>query len=369
MKIPFLDLKAPYLELKTGLDKAYEHVMASGWYVNGEEVSSFEGEFASYCGSRHCVGVANGLDAIHLILRAYGIGVRDEVIVPAHTFIATWLAVSHVGATPVPVEPDEQTYNINPELIEEKITSKTKAIIVVHLYGQPADMDSINTIAEKHGLKVIEDAAQAHGAYYKGRRVGSLGDAAGFSFYPGKNLGAFGDGGAVTSKHEDLSEKVRMLGNYGSKVKYEHDALGTNSRLDEMQAALLRVKLEVLDEWNERRKNVASIYSKVLSGLSDGLVLPVCASEIDSVWHLFVLRHPERDFICQKMEEEGVATLIHYPHACHKTKAYVSDFKSFDLPIAESFADQVFSIPMGPHLSDIEIEKVCDVLKMAVKHA
>ncbi|MDQ6990710.1 MAG: DegT/DnrJ/EryC1/StrS family aminotransferase [Mariprofundaceae bacterium] len=368
MKIPFLDLKAPYLELKPELDEAYARVMSSGWYINGSEVSSFEGEFSTYCESKHCVGVANGLDAIHLILKAYGIGEGDEVIVPSHTFIATWLAVSHVGATPVPVESCEQTYNIRPDLIESAITDKTKAIIAVHLYGQPADIGLINNVAKKHGLKVIEDAAQAHGARYKGRRVGSLADAAAFSFYPGKNLGAFGDGGAITTNDQALAVRVRMLGNYGSKVKYKHEVMGVNSRLDELQAALLREKLKVLDEWNGRRKRVAFMYLESLWGGNNDLVLPHWISDAEHVWHLFVLRHPKRDQVCQYMREHGVETLIHYPHPCHKTAAYENDFRGYTLPVSEMLADQVFSIPIGPHLLDVEIEKVCDVLKKAVKH-
>jgi len=365
MKIAFLDLKAPYKELKSELDIATQRVMDSGWYINGSEVTSFEKEFSVYCDSLHCVGVGNGLDALMLTLRGLGVGVGDEVIVPSHTFIATWLAVSHVGAIPVPVESDELTYNINPMLIENSITDKTKAIIAVHLYGQPADMDTINTIAQKYDLKVIEDAAQAHGARYKGKRVGSLGDAAAFSFYPGKNLGAFGDGGAVVSGHKELSEKVRMLGNYGSKIKYEHEVLGVNSRLDELQAALLRVKLKVLDEWNLRRRKVAAAYIEAFQGVDDELVLPACINNAEHVWHLFVLRHPKRDKICQYMREKGVDTLIHYPYPCHKTKAYANT--SYDLPVSEMIANQVFSIPMGPHLSDIEVEMVCNVLKKALK--
>ena len=263
--IPFLDLRASYLELKTALDSAFQRVMASGWYILGEELKAFEAEFAEYCNVKYCVGVGNGLDALHLILRAMDIGQGDEVIVPSNTFIATWLAVSYAGATPVPVEPDEATYNIDPSKIEAAITEKTKAIMPVHLYGQPADMDPILKIAARHHLKVIEDAAQAHGARYKGKRTGSLGDAAGFSFYPGKNLGAFGDGGAVTTNDSTLAERVRRLSNYGSQVKYAHDVKGFNSRLDELQAALLRVKLRHLDAWNGRRRQIAAQYLRKLN--------------------------------------------------------------------------------------------------------
>lgn len=256
MKVPFLNLKAPYLELQQELDAAYRRVMESGWYILGQEVEAFEAEFAAYCGTQYCVGVGNGLEALHLILRAMEIGQEDEVIVPANTYIATWLAVSYAGAIPVPVEPDEKTYNINPEQIEAAITPKTKAILAVHLYGQPANMDLINAIAKRYQLRVIEDAAQAHGARYKGRRVGGLGDAAGFSFYPGKNLGALGDGGAVTTNDCHLANKIRLLRNYGSRVKYFNEMKGFNSRLDELQAAFLRVKLTKLDEWNARRDQI-----------------------------------------------------------------------------------------------------------------
>ncbi len=273
MQVPFLNIKAQNVELKAELEAAYTRVMDSGWYILGKEVEAFEAEFASYCGVKYCVGVGNGLEALHLILRAYGIGEGDEVIVPANTYIATWLAVSYAGATPAPVEPDEKTFNINPELIEKAITKKTKAILPVHLYGQCADMDAINEIAKRRGIKVIEDAAQAHGALYKGRKAGSLGHAAGFSFYPGKNLGAIGDAGAVTTNDGELAEKIRLLRNYGSKVKYYNEVKGFNSRLDEMQAAFLRVKLKRLDEWNSRRMQIAKRYFEALKECA-GLGLP-----------------------------------------------------------------------------------------------
>src|SRR5687768_8728860 len=262
--IPFLNMKAPYQELRKELDEVYHRVIASGWYILGEEVESFEREFAAYCGVKHCIGVGNGLEALHLILCAYGIGPGDEVIVPANTYIATWLAVSYAGAQPVPVEPDESTYNLDPDRIEAAITPQTKAILVVHLYGQTAEMDAINTIAHNYGLKVIEDAAQAHGARYRTKRAGSLGDAAGWSFYPGKNLGALGDAGAVTTDDPELAERIRVLRNYGSRAKYVHEVPGINSRLDEMQAAVLRVKLGRLDEWNARRRAIAEVYDAAL---------------------------------------------------------------------------------------------------------
>ena len=303
MNIPFLDLKAPYIELKDELDAAYRRVMESGWYILGTEVEAFEAEFAAYCESKYCIGVANGLDALHLIVRAYGIGPGDEVIVPSNTYIATWLAVTHAGATPVPVEPDVRTYNIDPAKIEQAITPKTKAIMVVHLYGQTADMDPINVIAQKHGLKVIEDCAQAHGARYKDRRTGSLGDAAGFSFYPGKNLGAIGDGGAVTTNDDILAERISVLRNYGSKVKYINDLKGYNSRLDELQAAFLRVKLSRLDEWNERRRQVAQQY--LTNICANTLQLPYVAEKVDPVWHLFVIRTEMRQQLQDKLYVDG----------------------------------------------------------------
>jgi len=358
MKVPFLDLRAAYLELRLELDAAYRRVMESGRYILGEEVEAFEREFAAYCEAKHCIGVGNGLDALHLILRAYGIGMGSEVIAPANTYIATWLAVSYAGATSVPVEPDVRTFNINPDLIKAAITPKTRAIMPVHLYGHAADMDPINVIAKRHGLKVIEDAAHAHGAFYKGRRTGSLGDAAGFSFYPGKNLGAFGDGGAVVTNDGELANKVRVLRNYGSRVKYENDAKGFNSRLDEMQAAFLRVKLKKLDEWNNRRREAAQQY---LDGLQDapGLTLPSAAELAEPVWHQFVIRHPDRDALQQRLAENGIGTLIHYPIPPHLSEAYSEkDWKTGAFPIAEDLAKTVLSLPMGAHLTTDDVIRV-----------
>ena len=350
MSVPFLDLKATYLELQPELDKAYQTVMNSGWYIIGQEVKAFETEFASYCEAKHCIGVGNGLDALFLILRALDIGAGDEVIVPANTYIATWLAVSYVGATPVPVEPSEKTYNIDPQLIEAAITPRTKAIFAVHLYGQPADMDGINQIAKKHGLKVIEDAAQAHGAKYKGRKVGSLGAAAGFSFYPGKNLGAFGDGGAVTTNDDELADKIRVIANYGSRVKYHNEVQGVNSRLDELQAAFLRVKLTKLDEWNQRRQVIADSYLVGLSGLS-GLVLPYVPEWAAPVWHLFVVGTSQREQLQQSLQAAGIGTIIHYPIPPHLSEAY-GEMKDWagQLPITAAAARTVLSLPIGPHL-------------------
>lgn len=355
-KIPFLDLGKTYKELKTELDSAFQRVMNSGWYIQGEELDAFEAEFAEYCSAKFCVGVGNGLDALHLILRAYGIGPGDEVIVPSHTFVATWLAVTHAGAQPVPVEiPDDGTYTISPALIEAAITSRTKAIIPVHLYGRPADMTPITLIGAKHGLKVIEDAAQAHGALYQGRRIGSLGDAAAFSFYPGKNLGALGDGGAITTDDSELATKLRSLRNYGSSTKYVHDMLGFNSRLDSLQAALLRVKLRYLDEWNARRVLVAESYQQLLAGTK--LMLPAVSAGFESVYHLFVVRTPQRDILQTNLKNAGVETLIHYPIPPHKQLAY-TPMQSLDLPVAEGLSREILSLPMGPHLSREEVEKV-----------
>jgi dTDP-4-amino-4,6-dideoxygalactose transaminase len=354
MKVVFLDIKASYSELKNELDAAYQRVANSGWYILGEEVEAFETEFATYCGAKHCIGVGNGLDALHLILRAYGIGTGDEVIVPANTYIATWLAVSHTGATPVPVEPNEQTYNINATLIEAAISKQTKAIMPVHLYGQPAEMEPILEIARHYNLKVIEDAAQAHGATYKGKRTGSLADAAGFSFYPGKNLGALGDGGAVVTNDDTLAEKVRVLRNYGSKIKYHNETQGLNSRLDPLQAAFLQVKLKYLDTWNKRRQKIAQQYQEGLAN-SPALILPFVPDWAEPVWHLFVIRHPKREALENHLKQAGIGTMIHYPISPHLSEAYAAhSWKTGDFPISEKIAQTVLSLPMGPHLKGKE---------------
>lgn len=358
MSLPFLDMKTPYVELKSELDEAYNRVMNSGWYILGKEVEAFEIEFAEYCEAKHCIGVGNGLDALHLILRGYGIGPGDEVIVPTNTYIATWLAVSYAGATPVPVEPDEQTYNINPGLIEAAITEKTRAILPVHLYGQPADMSPINDLAEHYDLKVIEDAAQAHGARYHGKRVGSLGNAAAFSFYPGKNLGALGDGGAVVTNDDGLADRLRTLRNYGSTVKYHHEVKGYNSRLDELQAAFLRVKLARLDEWNDRRRDVAREY---LSRFADAskLILPSVLEGVEPVWHLFVVRHAQRDALQQSLAVAGIGTMIHYPIPPHLQPAYADlGWNEGAFPLAGRMAKEMLSLPIGPHLSEIDVRSV-----------
>jgi dTDP-4-amino-4,6-dideoxygalactose transaminase len=365
MKVPFLDVAAGYRECKGELDAAYARVMSSGSFIMGNELDAFEREFAAYSEVRHCVGVGNGLDALALILRALGIGAGDEVIVPSHTFIATWLAVSQVGATPVPVEPDPRTYNLDPAAVEAAITGRTKAIMPVHLYGQPADVDPMLDLARRSGLKVIEDAAQAHGARYKGRRAGGLGDAAAFSFYPGKNLGAFGDGGAVTTNDDALAERIRLLRNYGSRVKYEHAELGTNSRLDELQAAFLRVRLARLDEWNDRRRVRARQYLERLAGAGE-LRLPYVPDWAEPVWHLFVVAHPRRDALRARLGDAGVDTLVHYPIAPHESGAYRDARAWPPLPLASRMAREVMSLPMGPHLGEAEAEAVAASVRSSV---
>jgi dTDP-4-amino-4,6-dideoxygalactose transaminase len=360
-KIPFLDLRKCYLELKAELDSVFQRVMDSGWYIHGEELKAFESEFAEYCNVKYCIGVGNGLDALHLILCTMDIGAGDEVIVPSNTFIATWLAVSYAGATPVPVEPDKATYNIDPNRIEEAITEKTKAIMPVHLYGQPADMDSILEIADKYRIKVIEDAAQAHGALYKKKRVGGLGDAAGFSFYPGKNLGAFGDGGAVTTNDPIIAEKVRQLSNYGSQVKYSHNIKGFNSRLDEIQAALLRVKLRHLDEWNARRRKIADKYLKKLAG-QDYLILPQVPMFAEPVWHLFVIRTPERERLQKYLMDCGIQTLIHYPVPPHRQGAY-NELSHLSFLVSEQIHKEVLSLPISPVMDENDVEYVWNALE------
>lgn len=357
MKIPFLDLKAPVVELSAELDAAYHRVMESGWFILGAEVEAFESEFAAYCGVKHAVGVGNGLEALHLILRALDIGPGQEVIVPSNTYIATWLAVTYAGAVPVPVEPDPTTHNLDPARIQAAVTERTRAVLPVHLYGQPADMDPINEAAARHGLKVIEDAAQAHGAKYRGKRVGGLGHAAGFSFYPGKNLGALGDGGAVTTNDDQVAARVRALRNYGSTVKYVNEVAGFNSRLDELQAAFLRVKLPYLDQWNRRRARVAERYRSGL--INCGLGLPLPPEWAEPAWHLYVVRTEERDLLHKHLSDQGIGALIHYPIPPHLQQAYANlGHRKGDFPVAEQLAREVLSLPMGPHLNDQEQSRV-----------
>lgn len=361
MAVPFLDLHAAYDEVRQEIDTAIARVLDSGWYILGPEVDAFEAEFAEYTGTAHAIGLANGLDALHLALRAMDVGPGDEVIVPSNTYIATWLAVSQCGAVPVPVEPDEVTYNLEPSLIEAAITPRTKVILPVHLYGQPADMDPIMTIARNHGLRVLEDAAQAHGARYKGKRIGGHGDAVAWSFYPGKNLGALGDGGAVTTHDPGLADRIRVLRNYGSRVKYVNEVQGYNSRLDPIQAAVLRVKLAHLDEWNARRGAVARRYLEDLAGLD--LVLPQVPEWAEPAWHLFVVRHRQRDALQRQLAEAGIGSLIHYPIPPHRQQAYAGLGFAQDLfPLASRLADEVLSLPMGPHLATGQADAVVATL-------
>ena len=362
MKIPFATFKPMHDEIRKELDFAYAKVMDSNYFIQGEECHKFEQEFAKYCNTKYCVGVATGLDAIYLILRAMEIGQGDEVIVPSNTYIATALAVSYTGAIPVFVEPEIENYNINTNKIEEKITNRTKAIIAVHLQGRAADMDEVNKIAKKYKLYVIEDAAQAHGAKYKGKRVGALSDAASFSFYPGKNLGALGDGGCVTTNNSVLADKIRALGNYGSDYKYHHIYQGTNSRLDEMQAAFLRVKLPQLEKWNHFRRKVADRYLKEIN--NPLITLPVSTSkEYEHIYHVFVIRSPRRDDLEKYLNENGIGTVKHYPIPMHLQKAYASlNIKKGQLPIAEEISETVLSIPMYYGMTDVEIDYVIDMI-------
>lgn len=362
MEVPFADLRPMHDEIRAELDAAYKKVMDNSWFIQGEELEAFEQEFAKYVGVKHCVGVATGLDALYLVLKAYGIGAGDEVIVPSNTFIATALAVSYVGATPVFVEPEIETFNIDVSKIESAITTKTKAIMAVQLQGRCCDMDEINRIATKHGLKVIEDAAQAHGAKYKGKMAGSLGDAAGFSFYPGKNLGALGDGGCVTTNDDELAAKVRALGNYGSDYKYHHIYKGTNSRLDEMQAAFLRVKLPYLDKWNENRRQIAARY---LAEINNPLIkLPLATSETyEHIYHVFVIRCKKRDELEKHLSDNGIHTVKHYPIPMHMQQAYADlQIPEGALPIAEEISRTVLSIPMYYGMTDEQVGYVITML-------
>ena len=360
MSIPFLDLKAAYLSLKEQIDAAVARVLDSGWYILGPEVEAFESEFAEYCQAKEAVGVADGLSALHLALQAMDIGPGDEVIVPSNTFIATWLAVSQCGATPVPVEPNPLTFNIEAPQIQAALTPRTKAIIPVHLYGQPADLDPILALARQHDLWVLEDAAQAHGAKYKSARIGGHGDAVAWSFYPGKNLGAMGDGGAVTTNDTELAMRIRELRNYGSTEKYVHRVQGYNCRLDPLQAAVLRVKLAHLDSWNARRQSIAQQYLAHIKAPS--FTLPSVLPEVEPVWHLFVVQTAQRSAVQQHLQQQGIATLIHYPTPPHLQEAYRLNMR---LPVAERMAAEVLSLPMGPHLPAEDALRVIEALNSA----
>lgn len=359
MKVPFVSFRPMEQELDQELRSAFDRVYTRSWYIEGEEDTAFEQAFAKFCGVRSCVGVGNGLDALMLVLKAWGIGEDDEVIVPSNTYIATALAVTYVGAKPVFVEPDIRTFNIDPARIEAAITEQTKAIMPVHLYGQPCDMDPIMVIAKKYGLRVVEDCAQAHGATYKGQKIGSFGDAAGFSFYPGKNLGALGDAGAVVSNDEALMGKVRALGNYGSDYKYHHIYKGNNSRLDEMQAAFLAAKLPHLDRMNENRRATAQKY---LEGIRNpAVILPYVPENVCPVWHIFAIRCNRRTELEKYLNENGIGTNKHYPIPMHLQECYKDlGFHKGDFPIAEEISETELSIPMYYGMTDDEVQYVID---------
>lgn len=357
--IKFLDLEKINNRFRAEIDARIKAVLDRGWYLEGEENERFARNFAKFCGSKYALGVANGLDAINLIIRAYGFGVGDEIIVPSNTYIATILAVSQNGCTPILVEPDINTYNINPELIEAKITPKTKAIIVVHLYGQAVQMEKIWALAQKYSLKIIEDSAQAHGAIYQGKRVGSLSDASAFSFYPGKNLGCLGDGGGITTDDESLFRKVKAIANYGSDRKYHHIYKGVNSRLDEIQAAILDIKLAHLDADNAKRREIAKIYRQSIT--NPKIILPQAYDENACVWHCFVVRTDKRDEFQQYLNDNGVQTIIHYPTPPHKQGAY-KEWENHSYPISEEIHRTIISLPISPVMSDEEINKVIEVV-------
>ncbi|MEU7068382.1 DegT/DnrJ/EryC1/StrS family aminotransferase [Streptomyces sp. NPDC046161] len=364
--VPFHDLRDLHAldGVQEELDAAVLRVTRSGRYLLGAELAAFEEEFAQYCENAHCVGLGSGLDALELTLRALGIGAGDEVVVPGHTFIATWLAVSATGARPVPVEPEPDSFLIDPERLEAAITPRTKAVMPVHTYGHPVDLDAIDAVTAPRGIPVVEDAAQAHGARYRGRRIGSR-HAAAFSFYPGKNLGALGDGGAVVTADRELAERIRLLRNYGSREKYRHEARGTNSRLDEIQAAALRVKLPRLDAWNARRDAVAARYSQGLAGLP-GITVPAVRSWAAPVWHQYVLRTPHRDRLRRALAGAGVESLVHYPVAVHRSDAYAGTVAG-ELPHSERLAAEVLSLPMGPQLTAKDVETVITAVRDATE--
>lgn len=361
-RIPFLDLGAATHELKDELDDAVQRVLRSGWYILGEEVEAFEREWATYCEAQHAVGLANGLDALVLALRALNVGAGDEVIVPSNTYIATWLAVSAVGARIVPVEPDPATYNLDATRIAAAMTPATKVILPVHLYGQPADLDPILALAKVHGCYVIEDAAQAHGARYKGKRIGAHGDIVCWSFYPGKNLGALGDAGAITTNHAALADRIRVLRNYGSREKYINELQGVNSRLDSLQAALLRVKLRHLDAWNARRSALATFYSQSLVG--SNVLAPTSPEWAQSVWHLYVIRSQQRDALQAQLHAAGIGTMLHYPVAPHMQQAYQPlNIAASALPLARDLAAEVLSLPMSPHHSAEQVQEISALIQ------
>ena len=363
MKIPFLNLSNAHHLIKDELEGTFSKVLTESWFVLGKELEAFEKEYANFNDVQYCIGVSNGLDALHLALRALGISKGDEVLLPSNTYIATVLAVSYVGATPVLVEPRINTYNINPDLIENAITPNTKVIMPVHLYGQACEMEAIRHIADKYGLFIIEDNAQSQGATYNGRITGSWGEVNGTSFYPGKNLGALGDAGAITTNNIEIDRKLRMLRNYGSEKKYYNEVIGYNMRLDELQAAFLRVKLKRLNEWTGERRQIASWYNERLKGIGD-LILPEVANFSTHVYHLFVVRTQFRDDLQKYLNNNGIGTLIHYPIPPHLQEAYKHlNFKYSDFPIAEKIAQTSLSLPLWPGITFAEVEFVCCTIK------
>ena len=364
MKVPFLNLNRLHHEISDELKHSFSDILTKGQFIGGEYLETFEKSYSAYTGSDYCVGVGNGLDALVICLKALDVGPGDEVIVPSNTFIATWLAVTHCGATIVPVEPDIRTHNIDVSLIEETITEKTRVIIPVHLYGQPANLDEIIQLARKYKLYVIEDAAQAHGASYKGKRIGSHSDLVAWSHYPGKNLGALGDAGSITTNNTELARKVRMLGNYGSEERYIHDELGVNSRLDPLQASILNIKLKYLDLWNERRQQIADIYISELQNTN--ITLPHIEEHNNSAWHLFCVRSHKRDKLRQELSDRGIETLIHYPIPPYDQKAYkdLSHNKN-SFPLTDIISKELMSLPIGPSMQDSEVQYVIDSIKKA----
>jgi len=363
MKIPFLSFESSNKQIKAEILSSFEHFFDSSWYILGDQVKQFEQEYAAFNNVKHCIGVSNGLDALHLALKALDIGNGDEVIVPSNTYIATALAVSYVGAMPVFVEPDINTYNIDPAKIEAAVTSKTKAIMPVHLYGQACEMESIVAIAKKHNLFVVEDNAQAHGATYKGKLTGSWGNINGTSFYPGKNLGALGDAGAVTTNDQELAIKVALLRNYGSQKKYYNEAIGFNMRLDECQAGFLSVKLKYLKEWTAQRQEISGWYNEALKDIDD-LILPSVAENASHVYHVYLIRTKYRDELQKYLADNGIDTLIHYPIPIHLQKAYQHlGFKRGDFPIAEEIAETCLSLPIWPGIDKRLVLKISETIK------
>ncbi len=368
MRIEFFPMAQSLSAVRRELDEAFDRVVSSGRLILGREVAAFEEEFAAYCGVAHCVSVGNGLDALAIALKAQGVRPGDEVIVPGHTFIASWLAVSQIGAVPIGADVDPNSFNLDPDGLAAAITPRTVAIMPVHLYGNPAAMDEINRVAARHGLFVLEDAAQAHGARYRSRPAGSLGHAAGFSFYPTKNLGALGDGGAIVTNDSGLAERARQYRNYGSSAKYVHDIAGANSRLDELQAAFLRVGLRRLDEENARRREIAAAYRERLAGI-EGLLLPAIERDREHVHHLFVVRSPQRDALAAGLAARGIATMVHYPRPPHLQPAFAGAARRVPLPVSEALAGEVLSLPLWPAMSEIELDYIAAAVREALSVA